>query len=65
MVYNNVINSNVELELQFDTKNNFQRVGACMVYEANYFSRNADNLIKEKYFRFIYLNHSVELSPLC
>lgn len=65
MVYNKVINSNVELELQFDTKNNFQRVGACMVYEANYFSRNAGNLIKEKYFRFICLNHSVELSPLC
>ena len=36
-----------------------------MDYEANYFSRNADNLIKKKYFRFIYLNHSVEVSPLC
>lgn len=59
MFYNKVINSNVELELQFDTKNNFQRVGAYMDYEANYFSRNADNLIKKEYFRFIYLNHSV------
>ena len=53
MFYNKVINSNVELELQFDTKKNFQRVGAYMDYEANYFSRNADNLIKKKYFRFI------------
>lgn len=65
MFYNKVINSNVELELQFDTKKNFQRVRAYMDYEANYFSRNADNLIKKKYFRFIYLNHSVEVSPLC
>lgn len=49
----------MELEVWFGTNSNFQRMDACMDCEAKYFSRNPDNLIKENYFRFVYLNTSV------